>query len=120
MDESDARERGYSFTGIYSRWREDVAVGAEKIKKQGYKTAIIPSKASGYERSAGVGKGMVLGYSVYAERRYFTDKKRVELVERLKAIPAKKARAYEEYQKLIETIHLEAIDLQKRIVELGG
>jgi len=72
MKESQAREKGFSFTGAYGRTKEEMKI-KQKDRYKGYKTVIVPEKSDGYSRSAGDYKGRITGYSIYAERKYFIE-----------------------------------------------
>ena len=85
MKKEIAQERGYVFTGSYSSYKDEILAKKEELKKQGYKSVIVESRYSGLERMAGVRKGGIAGYSLYAERKYSIDKEieaREENIER--------------------------------------
>jgi hypothetical protein len=78
MNERQANEKGYSYTGIYARYKNEVQVRLDKIRSNGYRAVMVTVPDSPYSRGV-----IGVGYSVYAERKYFTDKERQELQKRL-------------------------------------
>ena len=59
MTEQKARLEGLDFTGHYERFIEPIKEKAKEIRKKGYKARTVISDG---------------GYSIYAEKKYFTDK----------------------------------------------
>lgn len=60
MNARQAEEKGYSFTGIYGRDKDEVKARGEVIKKAGNKTVLVTVPDSKYSRG---GRGT--GYSIY-------------------------------------------------------
>ena len=60
MTEKMAQNKGYSFTGFYSRDKEEMKVAALKLREQGNKAVVVDVPTSKYSRS-----GYSMGYSVY-------------------------------------------------------
>lgn len=68
MTEKNARDRGLEFTGVYGRDQDEVRNRAETMKRNGYKVMVVRVPDSPYSR------GIIgVGYSVYAEKKYFND-----------------------------------------------
>jgi len=113
MNERQARDKGYIFTGAYKRSREELAPRVAELKTAGYKAVIVTVPDSPLSRG-----GVGTGYSIYAEQRYFKDLEREEVLRRLRAIPARTRRAMEEYKKDITEIGEEEARLKARLKEL--
>jgi len=118
MNENQAMEQGYSFTGCYQRSKKELVKRYNEFKSQGYKAVIVSDHASGYEKTAGIRKGMVLGYSIYAEKRYFVDREIKELTNRLEAIPGRRENTLKKYQKELDEINNDELKIVKQLIEL--
>jgi len=77
MNKKQAEERGYRYTGIYSRSKEEIKGRAEGIRKEEYKAITVTVPDSKYSRG-----GVGVGYSVYVEERYVIDKQKIKDIER--------------------------------------
>lgn len=119
MDSQQAIQSGYHHTGIYGRSREELAPRLAELKAQKYKYVLVPEKASGYERSAGVKKGMVLGYSVYVEKRYHDDRTRADLLKRLKEMPMRRVLAKKRYEHELYKLEQEEQKIKAGLLKLG-
>jgi len=105
MTEQEAKQKGYSFTGIYKSSKEEVK--ERKLSEfKGYKSVIVPAKASGYER-CGYKKGQITGYSLYVEHKYFEDREYRETLSKLGKIEQRQAEAKENYEKALAFIALD-------------
>jgi hypothetical protein len=115
MNEKQAKERGYHFTGNYERRKEDLNSELEKLRSEGFKAVMVIVPDSPYSR------GIVgVGYSIYAEKKYFDTREKVELMTRLGYVDREKARALAEYQKTVSEIETKAKRDADRLRELGG
>lgn len=92
MNEITARQNGLSYTGIYSRDKDEAKVRLGEIRKQGYKAQLVTVKDSPYSRSACIGQG----YSVYVEARYFRDQQAVNYRRSLANFPTEVQRLQDE------------------------
>ncbi|MHA1410895.1 MAG: hypothetical protein ACTSQY_11405 [Candidatus Odinarchaeia archaeon] len=100
MNERQAIEKGYSFTGVYKNNKEDVK--ARKVEFKSYKTVIVPVKANPYSRGQKTG---ITGYSLYAEQKYFVDQRIKELEKEVDSFTNKmRDLSYEFEQKRAELI----------------
>jgi hypothetical protein len=70
MREQQAEKEGLHFTGSYSHNKEEQKADAEKLRKQGYRAIVCNVPSNPLSRG---NNGM--GYSVYAEKKYFNDKR---------------------------------------------
>ena len=113
MNEKQAQEQGYRFTGIYTRYIEDTKIRAKEIRAKGYKAVTVTVPDSPYSRGT-IGRG----YSVYAEKRYGWDKSIVILEKRLSNIGMEKMRAWERYQKELEEIIADKLRIEKQLIDL--
>ena len=115
MNELQARQQGLSFIGRYERFKDRVADDLAALRKQGYKAYIVTVPDSPLSR--GYCKGDK-GYSIYAEERYFHDKEKKDLQDRLAHMPARKDAAFKEYEKELAELVAEETRMEKRLVEL--
>lgn len=115
MNENNARERGYSYTGISDWRREDVKERLAGLREKGYKALFVTTPPNPLSRGS---HGSM--YSVYAEKRYFTDKEKKELNNRLEGIPGRKDNALKEYQKELDKIDDDELRIATRLAELEG
>jgi len=118
MTEDEARDRGYSFTGVYEYHKEDLVLRAAEMKAKGYRTVVVPSRASGYERHAGVKRGMVLGYSLYAGRRYFVDQSIHDIQVEMQGIPKRRSYLLGEYNRLLSEVNAREARLTSHLTGL--
>jgi len=107
MKEKQALEKGYRFTGDYERNREEIKKQATEYKANGYKVVIVEEPDS--KLSSG---GCGIGYSIYAEQKYFIDQEIISLEKILSNVERLKQNALDEYNQ-----KLSAIDNQKLITE---
>ena len=110
----------YGFTGVYDRSKEVVQARADEFRSRGYKVRIVPQKASGYERRAGIRKGMVTGYSLYAESRYFRDREIEDVQVKLSYIPKEKEQETKRHLDTMFSIDSEERRLRNRLAELSS
>ncbi|MFA7708473.1 MAG: hypothetical protein WCX73_05980 [Candidatus Pacearchaeota archaeon] len=113
MREKQAYEKGYNFTGAYERDKEVIKEELKKYKEQGYKAVIVEEPDSPLSRG---GRG--IGYSIYAERKYFIDQEIEQINKRLSYIDTRKQTALEEYNKKIAEIESEKIKMEERLKEI--
>ena len=113
MNVKQAEAQGYEFTGIYTRYNEDTKERAKAIRQKGYKAVTVTVPDSPYSRGT-IGRG----YSVYAEKRYGWDKSIVILEKRLSNIGMEKMRAWERYQKELEEIMADKLNIEKQLIDL--
>ena len=97
MEVQEAHQKGYRFTGSYERDKTSIKT-KQKFKYAGFKTVLVPERASGYERN-GSKKGQITGYSIYAEEKYFIARRKGELENRIGFIPSKLEKLKDEYEK---------------------
>jgi hypothetical protein len=113
MNEQQARQSGYSFTGVYTRDRGEVGIRRDALTKEGYKAVIVTVPDSPLSRGP---KGT--GWSVYAERKYFVDKEKTDLRQRLSMIEPRKERAQKKYEEELVLIENDRVNYQNRLDEL--
>lgn len=118
MNDREAEARGYYYTGIYEDTRERAKDKAGTILKQGYKIILVPRHASGYERIAGIKRGVILGYAVFTEIGYFNAREKNDLAVRLKLIENRRVRALKDYQEQLDNITKEEDKWKSRLKEL--
>ena len=117
MNEEQARREGLGFTGHYSHNKDEQKAHAKEIRDQGFRAIVVNVPTSKLSRGY---RGM--GYSVYAEQKYF-DSRRKDVIEGwLEMIPERKCRAQEEYEEKLaeiakneESYHTELNDLKQRL-----
>ena len=107
MREKQAEEKGYRFTGSYGRDKDEIKERAKEYKAKGYKVVVVDEPDSKLSRGGG---GM--GYSVFAERKYFIDQEVIKLEKILSSVELLKQNALDEYNQ-----KLSAIDNQKLMTE---
>ena len=115
MNERQAREAGYEYTGVFE-WtynKEKVKARQDDLKKQGYKSVIVTVPADPLSRG-GRGGGLFL----YAEKKYFVDQETKELLGRLGRIEGEKAYALKEYQTQLTKIEENESRMRIRLQEL--
>lgn len=113
MNRQQAAKRGYGYTGIAGRHKEEVMVRLDGIRNQGYKAVLV------YEPPSPLARGYSGGtHSVYAERKYFIDKEKGEIGNKISRFPARKALMASEYQKELAELDAEYADLTRRLTEL--
>lgn len=113
MNEKQAAGKGYSFTGTYSFDKEEVKEAAKLIRTAGYKAITVTVPFSKLSRGGG-GEG----YSVYAERRYFTDRMIERCKNSLAGIASRLSRAKEDYKEAVSEINTDEESLRQRLEEL--
>lgn len=113
MNEKQAEEKGYNFTGIYEFDEVPVKDKLEKIRQSGYKAVMVMVPGSSLSRG-----GPRRGYSVYAENKYFTDKEKIDLRKRLAHISPRKLTAWENYQKESDEISEDERKMGVRLAQL--
>ncbi len=114
MNEQQARNRGYSFSGCYEWSKEKLAEKLESYKDEGYKAVIVTVPDSKYSR--GIPE---TGYAIYIEHKFFSTREKKDLSERLRLIENRKSLALKEYQKQLKDIDNEANKMKTRLSELG-
>ena len=114
MNEKQARDRGYSFTGVYNFAKEDSVARLDQIKANRYKAILVYIPTSKYSRGGGSG-----GYSVYAEAKYFNDIERCDLQVRVAGIPYQREKALDDYQAVLKKIYNNENRFNARLGELG-
>lgn len=112
MREKQAEEKGYRYTGSYERSKEKIKEELKEYKEQGYKAVIVEVPDSKLSRGYG---GM--GYSIYAEQKYFIDREVKDINSRLSNIDSRKQNALDEYNKRIAEIENDKINLEARLKE---
>jgi len=113
MNEKQAQQKGYRFTGDYERDKEELKERAQEYKKQGYKIIICTVPDSPLSRS-----GVGVGYSIYAESKYFIDEEIKKLTQRLDQIDNRKQTALDEYNKKVVEIEEEKTTIETRLKEI--
>jgi len=115
MREKQAEEKGYRYTGIYARNRDELKLRiTEEFKSKGYKAVICEVPDSKLSRG---GRGM--GYSIYAELKYLIDEEIRKISRELGNINNRKQEALEEYNRKILEIDNRKTMLEERLNELG-
>ena len=114
MKENQAMEKGYRYTGSYERNKDTIKEQAKEYKAKGYKVVICNVPDSKLSRGGG---GM--GYSIYAEPKYFIDKEVKELNERLNYIESRKQYELDKYNNAILEIENEKSRMETRLKELN-
>ena len=112
MTEKRAREKGFSSTGHYERFKEDLNEQVMKFKKAGYKCAIVTEPDSKLSRGP-----ISCGYSIYVEERYHRDERPLILQNRLALIEGRKAYALEKYNKALQEIENDRLRLEEQLEE---
>ena len=111
MKESQARAEGLDFTGIYSRYKEEVKVKAAEIRKAGYRAVVCTIPPNPYSRGH-YGNG----YSCYVEPKYGKDRRAAELRIRLSGHDARVENIKAEHAKaLAEALQKEELENLKNI-----
>jgi len=104
MNKEQAAKRGYEFTGIYERDKSGVQVRLNKIRKDGYKAALVTVPDDPLSRGC-IGRG----YSIYAEARYRLDDLAKTHREQIAQFPARILRITEQFSREIaETVAIKA------------
>jgi hypothetical protein len=105
MTEKQARQEGLMFTGSYLSWKkEEIKNDAAEIRKQGFRAVVVITSGG--------------GYSVYAEKKYFTYRRIKDIEMHLSNFGEWKKRAYDEYQKRLKEIDDKIKRLQDELVTL--
>jgi hypothetical protein len=113
MTEKQASINGYEFTGHYSHDKENQKNEAKKIRKLGFKACVVSIPPNKYSRGH-----HGTGYSVYAEKKYFDEKVKKDLLKRLESIPSRKEQAYLKYLEIIKGIEKEESEMKIRLENL--
>ncbi len=114
MNEQQAKDRGYSSTGIYGRSKDEVAQRLSDLVEMGYKAVITTVPDSPYSRGT-----VSTGYSVYAERKYFTDREIASFTTGLSHIDGMKENALEKYREALADIESDKARMEQRLEELN-
>jgi len=109
MNEQQARNKGYSFTGHYQRTREILMNSLNQLHDAGYKAVIVTEPDSKYSRGIIIGTG----YSIYAEQKYFADQRRAELTTKLGSFSKRREHTLSEYNQHLKEIN----DEEKRTTD---
>jgi len=118
MKKEIAQEKGYIFTGAYSSFKDEILAKKAELKKQGYKSVIVESRYSGYERMAGARKGAIAGYSLYAERKYSIDQEIKTREKEIERHEERVAQLKEQYEKDLKELIEEKNKNTERLEEL--
>jgi len=113
MTKLQAIQQGLSFTGSYSHDKEEQKFNAGEIRKQGYRAVVVnvpPDKLSRGHHG--------MGYSVYAEKRYFDDKEKIRLQMELNHIPVEKETALNAYKKALQDINAKELEIKEKLKSL--
>jgi hypothetical protein len=94
MNEVQARQEGLSFTGHYSHDKEEVKANAKKIRDQGFNARVVNIPPNPLSRGH---HGM--GYSVYADKRYFAQETVNDCQRYLDCIESRKIALKTQYDK---------------------
>lgn len=113
MREKQAEQKGYMFTGSYERDKEIIKERAKEYKQKGYKVIICDVPDSKYSRGP-----RSMGYSIYAEPKYFIDEEIKRINRSLSLVDSEKQEALDEYNKKIAKIDKEKEEMEKRLKEL--
>lgn len=117
MKAKEARERGYTDTGVSDLGiRSNFDERRKEFKAKGYKTVIVNERVDKYSRSC---PGMAYR-SLYVEKRYKTDRTREDLERKIASETAKKAFALGEYEKAIAKIDEEMAVAKERLAKLNA
>ena len=101
--ERKMQELGWSFTGVYERDKDKVIERQKRPEYKGYKTKVVRVPDSKLSRGP-VG----VGWSLYAEPRYFEDKREKEAI-------ARKEREIAAMKKERETIKARLAEINKQL-----
>jgi len=113
MNEKQAQQKGYSFTGDYERDKEELKERANEYKKQGYKVVICTVPDSPLSRG-----GVGVGYSIHAEEKYFIDREVKKIEIKLSHIDNEKQDALNEYNNTIAEIDSNKEKMENRLRSL--
>ena len=113
MTEKQAVDKGYRFTGIYERDKEEVKSRKKELEFKNYRTVVVVVPDSKYSRGP---KGT--GYSLYAETKYFTDVRIKDLFKKLEGIQGRKEGAKIEYQDNLRKIDHDAVKYREELEKL--
>lgn len=114
MYRKQAEEKGYSSTGYYNRIKERLQEDLNNnFKSKGYKAIIVTIPDSKLSRGP-----IGTGYSIFAEEKYFTDREKEDLINKLNRIPGEKEYYFQEYQKEIRKIEEEETRIKERLQKL--
>lgn len=111
MNEKQAIGKGFEYTGDYERSME--LIKNRQLEYKGYKTVIVTIPDSPLSRGF-IGKG----YSIFAEKKYFIDKEKNELKEKLSRLKGRREWAIEKYEQEVKEINDDMDKWIKRLVEL--
>jgi len=106
MNERQARERGYEFSGNYSWDKEEIKHKIASYRKAGFKALLVTIPPNPYSRG-----GHGPGYSAYLEPKYFLVRSIQDLTRELKDMPTMKKQVYYEYNNEINKISLREYEL---------
>jgi len=91
MNEREARNRDYQFTGIYSRWKDEaIEARMAEIKKDGCKAVWVKSDSG--------------GYSIYADERYFANETLKNFDKEMQGIVNTKQWLLDKYQEELKKV----------------
>ncbi len=114
MNERQAEQEGYQFTGHYSHDRNEQKANAKKIREEtGYSAIVVNTPTSKLSRGS-----HEMGYSVYAEKKYFLKKSLDSYQQRLSAIPTRMADAEIAYQEALSKIRIDEQNCKDQIADL--
>jgi hypothetical protein len=110
MNEKKAIEEGYNFTGSYSHDKEEMKSKAKEIRNEGFAAVVVTSLLS--RGSHG------MGYSVFAERKYFYNRNLIENKKTLERIPERIQAAKELFDRTMKEIDNDKEALTIKIQQL--
>ena len=103
MNEKTAIEKGYRYTGAGARWMDEAtAIKKAQFTDKGYKAVIVKEKENPLSR--GYGRGFC---GIYAEERYFLDKRIEKLQGAIDLHPKRLANLMMKHKAELETLWAE-------------
>jgi 16S rRNA C1402 N4-methylase RsmH len=111
MTKKQVELKHYRFTGSYSHYKEDQKEEALKIRKQGFKAVVVDIPTSKYSWDT-----KIMGYSVYAEKKYFDYQNKISAEKELQNIPKQKEQLKKEYEEKLNKI-IEREEYLKSLIE---
>jgi hypothetical protein len=112
MNEVQARQEGLSFTGHYSQDKDEVKANAKKIRDAGFNARVVNMPTSKLSRGS-----HSMGYSVYADKRYFAQQTIDDCNRYLNCIESRKQHLKEQYEKDLAQIDTDKATHMARLTE---
>ncbi len=114
MNEKQAREKDYTYTGCYSHDKEELKTKKkERFTDKGYRAVIVTVPHNPLSRS-----NYGTGYTIYVEERYRTDEEIERLSNEYDRIPERLLEAQETHDAQIAEINQRKEEIRTRLNKL--